>query len=58
MPAQVKQDECTGCGDCKSACPVDGSITLQDGKAEVQPEECIECSACVDACTSGAISLT
>ena len=57
MPAQVNQQECTGCGDCAAACPVEGVLVLENDKAVVKPEECIECSACVDAGPSSAMSM-
>ena len=58
MPAQVKQEECTGCGDCVAACPVDGVVVLEEEKAVVKPQECIECNACVDTCSSNAMVMT
>jgi ferredoxin len=57
MPAQVKQENCTGCGDCVEACPVDGTVVLENEKAEVNPNDCIECNACVDACPSDAMKM-
>jgi len=57
MPAQVKQENCSGCGDCVAACPVDGTVTLEEGKAIVKQEDCIECNACVDACSSDAMAM-
>ena len=57
MPAQVNQENCTGCGDCVDACPVGGVVTLEHEKAVVRPEECIECNACVDACSSNAMAM-
>ena len=57
MPAQVNRDECTGCGDCVTACPVDGVLALDDQKVVVQPEQCIECNACVDTCSSQAMTI-
>jgi NAD-dependent dihydropyrimidine dehydrogenase PreA subunit len=57
MPAQVKQENCSGCGDCVEACPVDGTISLENEKAQVQPENCIECNACVDTCPSDAMKM-
>ena len=57
MPAQVDQENCTGCGDCVEACPVGGTIVMENSKAAVKPEECIECNACVDTCASDAMSM-
>jgi NAD-dependent dihydropyrimidine dehydrogenase PreA subunit len=56
MPAQVKTDDCTGCGDCVTACPVE-VVALEGSKAVVKPEECIECNACVDTCSSNAMTM-
>jgi len=58
MPARVDPDQCTGCGDCVTGCPVEGAIALENEKAVVKPEECIECNACVDECSSNAMSMT
>ena len=57
MPAQVNKEECTGCGDCVTACPVDGALALADAKVSVNQEECIECNACVDTCSSQAMKM-
>ena len=57
MPAKVNLDECTGCGDCVTACPVEGVVTLENEKAVVQQDECIECNACVDECSSAAMTM-
>jgi ferredoxin len=57
MPAQVNQENCTGCGDCVSACPIEGTIVVENEKAVVKPEECIDCNACVDACPSDAMTI-
>ena len=59
MPVQVNQEECTGCGDCVVACPVEGVLVLENEKAVVaKPDECIECNACVDECPSGAMTMS
>ena len=57
MPAQVKEEECTGCGDCVTACPVEGVVVLENEKAIVKREDCIECNACVDTCSSSAMTM-
>jgi Na+-translocating ferredoxin:NAD+ oxidoreductase subunit B len=57
MAAQVKEEECTGCGDCLTACPIDGVVVMESEKAAVKPDDCIECNACVDACPSGAMTI-
>jgi NAD-dependent dihydropyrimidine dehydrogenase PreA subunit len=57
MPAQVNSENCTGCGDCVEACPVDGAVGIEAEKAVVQPELCIDCNSCVDACSSSAMAM-
>jgi NAD-dependent dihydropyrimidine dehydrogenase PreA subunit len=57
MPAQVNQEECTGCGDCVEACPVEGVLILENEKAVVNPQDCIDCNACADACPSNAMTM-
>ncbi|MDO5555004.1 MAG: 4Fe-4S binding protein [Planctomycetia bacterium] len=55
MPAVVDKDKCTGCGECKSACPCD-AIEIVDGKAQVN-DDCAGCGVCADTCPSGAITI-
>ena len=57
MPAQVNPEECSGCGDCVAACPVDGALAMGNAKVTVRQEECIECNACVDTCSSQAMTM-
>jgi Fe-S-cluster-containing hydrogenase component 2 len=52
---QVSQSECTGCGSCVTACPVE-AIAMVDGVASVDQDECIECGTCVDECPVEAVS--
>jgi MinD superfamily P-loop ATPase len=47
-------DECTNCGVCEDACPVD-AIVEKDDKRFIEPEQCTECGACVDSCPINAI---
>lgn len=51
----VDKHECTGCGTCVEACPVE-AISLTDGVAHVDHDECTECLTCVDECSVEAIS--
>lgn len=51
----VDEQECTGCGTCVEACPVE-AISLIDGVAHIDHDECTECLTCVDECPVEAIS--
>lgn len=57
MAAIVDAEKCSGCAECKEACPLD-AITVEDNKAVVDPETCGDCGACVDVCPSEAISVS
>ncbi len=52
MPT-VNAEECTACGACADACPVD-AIKIGD-IAEIDSSKCVECLACVDECPCGAM---
>ncbi len=54
MP-HVISDDCTMCGSCVEACPVE-AIKEGDPKYVIDPDECTDCAACVDECPVGAIS--
>jgi MinD superfamily P-loop ATPase len=45
---------CTGCGVCKTVCPV-GAIALTDGKAYIDEELCTGCEACMNVCAENAV---
>jgi electron transport complex protein RnfB len=55
--AEVKAEECTGCGICADErCPMN-AIEMKDDLAVVAPEKCIGCGLCVTACPVEAIVL-
>jgi len=55
MPAKINRDDCTACGNCADACPVD-AIKVDD-IAVVDEKECTDCGSCVDECPVDAITL-
>jgi ferredoxin len=57
--AQVSQEDCTGCGACKSQCQF-GAIgfSVMDQKSFIDPLRCYGCGICRTACEMEAISLT
>jgi len=55
MAPKVNASECTACGMCADACPVD-AITVND-VAVIDAETCTDCGTCVDECPVNAISM-
>ena len=54
MP-HVISNECTMCGSCMEACPVE-AISEGDPKYVIDPETCTDCGTCVEECPVEAIS--
>lgn len=52
----IDEEECTGCGECETRCPVD-AIKITDDKAKREEQYCIGCGVCARFCPTDAISL-
>jgi ferredoxin len=57
--AEVSQEDCTGCGSCRSQCQF-GAIgfSVMDQKTFIDPLRCYGCGICRSACEMNAIELT
>lgn len=56
MSVTIDRDNCIGCENCVSICPV-GALYMVDGKADVKEDDCINCGACISECPVNVISL-
>lgn len=45
----LRDDRCTGCGDCLSVCP-NGAVAIVDGRSTVDRAKCRRCGICAEAC--------
>lgn len=50
----IKNDLCSGCGDCVDYCPVQ-AIKLVGNKAVIEADKCINCKICISTCQQNAI---
>lgn len=53
---ETDEEECTGCGECVEACPVD-AIQMEDDIPMVDEDWCIGCGVCVAKCPAEAAKL-
>ena len=51
----VNQEDCEGCGACKSACPAGAIFFNENGLAEVDHEKCLTCGYCSPVCPVRAV---
>jgi len=53
---ETDSDECTGCGECATICPVD-AVQMSDDVPLIDREWCIGCGVCATVCPSNAAVL-
>jgi len=53
----VISGECTACGCCVKACPLN-AISIYKGMYAVADEKCVGCGECVKACSAAVISIS
>lgn len=51
----INQEDCEGCGSCKSACPAGAIFYNENGLAEVDHEKCLTCGYCSPVCPVRAV---
>ena len=51
----IDPEVCTGCGECKDACPCDAISEDENGRCVIDTDLCADCGACLDVCEFGSI---
>ncbi len=51
----IIEENCTGCGACKRACPADAIRGIRKKPHKIDPQVCIKCGTCFDVCKFKAI---
>lgn len=51
----IIEDNCTGCGACKRACPADAIRGIRKKPHKIDPQVCVKCGTCFDVCKFKAI---
>jgi uncharacterized protein (DUF362 family)/ferredoxin len=54
---RVRQDKCTGCGDCVAVCAA-RALIFERSKVQVAEKRCVSCLCCHEACSFGAIEVS
>jgi len=55
---QVKEEICTGCGNCLKHCPTEAISFTKNQKALIDLAKCIGCAECIASCRYGALSVS
>lgn len=55
MPYVIKQELCSACHRCRTACPK-AAIRFKNAKYWIDPDKCIECGRCAKVCHNGCIT--
>jgi electron transport complex protein RnfB len=54
--ASIKEEDCSGCGDCVEMCPMD-ALVMDGDVATIDLKRCIGCGLCVSVCPTESLSL-